>query len=311
MAFVDYYKVLGTDKTASADEIKKAYRKLARKYHPDVNPNDNEAKQRFQEINEANEVLSDPEKRKKYDQYGEHWQHGEEYEKAQQQYRQSQSAGGNPFGGTGNPFGGNSGSYEYTGNFDDGQFSDFFEQMFGSRGGGGRQSTFRGQDFNAELSLSLQEAYTTHSQTFNINGKNIRITIHAGVEDGQKIKLKGYGGDGINGGPKGDLYITINIAPDGRFKRQGSDLYTTLDIDLYTAILGGEATLDTFGGKVKLKIKAESQNGAKMRLKGKGFPVYRKEGEFGDLYVTLNIQMPSNLTAEEKTLFQQLKDLKK
>ncbi len=304
MAFVDYYKVLGTDKTASADEIKKAYRKLARKYHPDVNPNDNEAKQRFQEINEANEVLSDPEKRKKYDQYGEHWQHGEEYEKAQQQYRQSQSAGGNPFGG-------NSGSYEYTGNFDDGQFSDFFEQMFGSRSGGGRQSTFRGQDFNAELSLSLQEAYTTHSQTFNINGKNIRITIHAGVEDGQKIKLKGYGGDGINGGPKGDLYITINIAPDGRFKRQGSDLYTTLDIDLYTAILGGEATLDTFGGKVKLKIKAESQNGAKMRLKGKGFPVYRKEGEFGDLYVTLNIQMPSNLTAEEKTLFQQLKDLKK
>jgi len=182
--------------------------------------------------------------------------------------------------------------------------------MFGSRRGGGRQSTFRGQDLNAELSLTLQEAYTTHQQTFNINGKSIRITIHAGVEDGQKIKLKGYGGEGINGGPKGDLYITINITPDARFKRQGDDLYTTLDIDLYTAILGGEATLDTFGGKVKLKIKAESQNGAKMRLKGKGFPLYRKEGEFGDLYVTLNIQMPNNLSAEEKALFQQLKDLK-
>ncbi len=265
MAFVDYYKVLGIDKTASADDIKKAYRKLARKYHPDVNPNDNEAKQRFQEINEANEVLSDPEKRKKYDQYGEHWQHGEEYEKAQQQYRQSQSNGGNPFGAGGNPFGGG-GSHEYTGNFDDGQFSDFFEQMFGSRRGGGRQSTFRGQDLNAELSLTLQEAYTTHQQTFNINGKSIRITIHAGVEDGQKIKLKGYGGEGINGGPKGDLYITINITPDARFKRQGNDLYTTLDVD--------------------------------------------KEGEFGDLYVTLNIQMPNNLSAEEKALFQQLKDLK-
>ncbi|WP_433863689.1 DnaJ C-terminal domain-containing protein [Sphingobacterium thalpophilum] len=302
MAFVDYYKVLGIDKTASADDIKKAYRKLARKYHPDVNPNDNEAKQRFQEINEANEVLSDPEKRKKYDQYGEHWQHGEEYEKAQQQYRNAQSSGGNPFGG--------SGSYEYTGNFDDGQFSDFFEQMFGSRRGGGRQSTFRGQDFNAELTLSQQQAYTTHQQTFSINGKSIRITIHAGVEDGQKIKLKGYGAEGINGGPKGDLYITMNITPDPNFRRQGNDLYTSLDVDLYTAILGGEATLDTYGGKIKLKIKPESQNGSRMRLRGKGFPVYRKEGEFGDLYVTLNIKMPGNLSDQERALFQQLKDLK-
>ncbi|MEZ0450154.1 DnaJ C-terminal domain-containing protein [Sphingobacterium thalpophilum] len=309
MAFVDYYKVLGIDKTASADDIKKAYRKLARKYHPDVNPNDNEAKQRFQEINEANEVLSDPEKRKKYDQYGEHWQHGEEYEKAQQQYRNAQSSGGNPFGSGGNPFGG-SGSYEYTGNFDDGQFSDFFEQMFGSRRGGGRQSTFRGQDFNAELTLSQQQAYTTHQQTFSINGKSIRITIHAGVEDGQKIKLKGYGAEGINGGPKGDLYITMNITPDPNFRRQGNDLYTSLDVDLYTAILGGEATLDTYGGKIKLKIKPESQNGSRMRLRGKGFPVYRKEGEFGDLYVTLNIKMPGNLSDQERALFQQLKDLK-
>ncbi|MGJ1431724.1 DnaJ C-terminal domain-containing protein [Sphingobacterium spiritivorum] len=304
MAFVDYYNILGLDKSASQDDIKKAYRKLARKYHPDLNPNDETAKQKFQEINEANEVLTDPEKRKKYDQYGENWKHGEEYEKAQQQYRRS-SGGGNPFAG------GGSDSNAYSGNFDDSQFSDFFEQMFGSRRGGGRQSTFKGQDFNAELHLTLQQAYTTHQQTFTVNGQNIRITIHAGVEDGQKIKLKGHGSEGINGGPKGDLYITFTVDKDQRFRREGNDLYTNLDIDLYTAILGGEATLDTFGGKVKLKIKPETQNGAKMRLKGKGFPVYRKEDQFGDLYVTINVQIPTQLSEEEKALFKQLAELKK
>ncbi|WP_293914455.1 MULTISPECIES: J domain-containing protein [unclassified Sphingobacterium] len=304
MAFVDYYNILGLDKSASQDDIKKAYRKLARKYHPDLNPNDETAKQKFQEINEANEVLTDPEKRKKYDQYGENWKHGEEYEKAQQQYRRSSGAG-NPFAG------GASDSNAYSGNFDDSQFSDFFEQMFGSRRGGGRQSTFKGQDFNAELHLTLQQAYTTHQQTFTVNGQNIRITIHAGVEDGQKIKLKGHGSEGINGGPKGDLYITFTVDKDQRFRREGNDLYTNLDIDLYTAILGGEATLDTFGGKVKLKIKPETQNGAKMRLKGKGFPVYRKEDQFGDLYVTINVQIPTQLSEEEKALFKQLAELKK
>ncbi|QQT26956.1 DnaJ C-terminal domain-containing protein [Sphingobacterium spiritivorum] len=304
MAFVDYYNILGLDKSASQDDIKKAYRKLARKYHPDLNPNDETAKQKFQEINEANEVLTDPEKRKKYDQYGENWKHGEEYEKAQQQYRRSSGAG-NPFAG------GGSDSNAYSGNFDDSQFSDFFEQMFGSRRGGGRQSTFKGQDFNAELHLTLQQAYTTHQQTFTVNGQNIRITIHAGVEDGQKIKLKGHGSEGINGGPKGDLYITFTVDKDQRFRREGNDLYTNLDIDLYTAILGGEATLDTFGGKVKLKIKPETQNGAKMRLKGKGFPVYRKEDQFGDLYVTINVQIPTQLSEEEKALFKQLAELKK
>ncbi|SUJ17603.1 Curved DNA-binding protein [Sphingobacterium spiritivorum] len=304
MAFVDYYNILGLDKSASQDDIKKAYRKLARKYHPDLNPNDETAKQKFQEINEANEVLTDPEKRKKYDQYGENWKHGEEYEQAQQQYRRN-SGGGNPFAGGGTD------SNAYSGNFDDSQFSDFFEQMFGSRRGGGRQSTFKGQDFNAELHLTLQQAYTTHQQTFTVNGQNIRITIHAGVEDGQKIKLKGHGSEGINGGPKGDLYITFTIDKDQRFRREGNDLYTNLDIDLYTAVLGGEATLDTFGGKVKLKIKPETQNGAKMRLKGKGFPIYRKDDQFGDLYVTINVQIPTQLSEEEKALFKQLAELKK
>lgn len=305
MAFVDYYHVLGLDKSATQDDIKKAYRKLARKYHPDLNPNDEDAKKRFQEINEANEVLTDPEKRKKYDQYGEHWKQGEAYEQAQQQQRSRGASGGtarNPFEGF---------DFDYSGNYDTGEFSDFFEQMFGSRRGGGRQTKFRGNDYHSVLELTLQQAYTTHQQTFTVNGKNIRITIPAGVEDGQKIKLKGQGGEGVNGGPSGDLYIEFSIQPDVNFQRKGNDLHTTQEIDLYTALLGGETLVDTFANKIKVKIKPETQNETKIRLKGKGFPVYKKEGEFGDLYVTLQVKLPSQLSDKEKELFQQLANLKK
>jgi|SRR5690606_1685404 len=305
MAFVDYYKVLGVDKNASQDEIKKAYRKLARKYHPDLNPNDEEAKKRFQEINEANEVLTDSEKRKKYDQYGEHWKHGDAYEQAQQQQR---SRGANQ-GSTGSPFEGF--DFDYSGNYDTGEFSDFFEQMFGSRRGGGRQTKFRGNDYHSVLELTLQQAYTTHQQTFTVNGNNIRITIPAGVENGQKIKLSGQGGEGINGGPKGDLYIEFSILTDPRFQRKGSELHMVQDIDLYTALLGGETVVDTLSGKIKVKIKPETQNETKIRLKGKGFPVYKKDGQFGDLYVTLHVKLPTNLSDKEKKLFQQLANLKK
>src|SRR5215218_10201335 len=171
MAFVDYYKILGVDKNAKEDEIKKVYRKLARKHHPDLNPNDKEAHKKFQQINEANEVLSDPEKRKKYDQYGKDWKHAEEFEKAKQQ-RQYTGGGGE----------------EFYGDFDSGNFSDFFESMFGGGRTKSRQTKFRGQDYNAELRLTLKQAYTTHQQTLDIGGKNVRITIAAGVEDGQKIK---------------------------------------------------------------------------------------------------------------------------
>ena len=249
MAYIDYYKILGVDKNASQDDIKKAFRKLARKYHPDLNPNDPSAKDKFQEINEANEVLSDPEKRKKYDEYGEHWKHADEFE-------------------------GNAG--------------------------------FRGQDFNAELHLSLRDAARTHKQVLNVNGKQVRITIPAGVADGQVIKLKGYGGEGINGGPAGDLYITFKIAEDSVFKRLGDDLYVDVEMDLYTAVLGGEKVIDTLEGKVKLKIKPETQNGTKVRLKGKGFPVYKKEGQFGDLIITYSVKIPTNLTDRQKELFREL-----
>jgi curved DNA-binding protein len=288
MSFVDYYQILGLQKSATDKEIKNAYRKLARKYHPDLNPDDKEAQKKFQELNEANEVLSDPEKRRKYDQYGKDWEHGEEYARARQSRSRTQD------------------SQWYTGN-EGGGFSDFFESMFGSSAGfGGRQTRFRGQDLKAELHLKLQDAYTSHKQTLTVNGKNIRITVPAGVENGQSIKIPGHGGLGANAGPNGDLYITFVIASGDRYRRSGNDLHVKQDIDLYTAVLGGELIVDTFSGKVKLPVKPETQNGAVVRLKGKGFPVYKKDGEFGDLYITFNILIPTGLTDRQKELFQEL-----
>jgi curved DNA-binding protein len=302
MAFIDYYKILGVEKNAGEKDIKNAYRKLARKYHPDLNPNDAEANKKFQQLNEANEVLSDPDKRKKYDQYGENWQHGEAYEQArQQQARQQQSYTGGA-GGHGFDFEGSGGGGE--------DFSEFFQSMFGGAGGpragGGRQARYRGQDYNAELHLSLQDVSETHKQTLTVNGKNIRITIPAGVENGQTIKITGHGGPGVNGGPAGDLYIAFSVANDARFKRSGSDLYTTIKLNLYTAVLGGEITADTLTGQVKVKVKPETQNGTKVKLKGKGLPVYKKADAFGDLYLTYEIELPVNLTDKQKELFTEL-----
>jgi curved DNA-binding protein len=295
MDFIDYYKILGIAKNASDEDIKKAYRRLARKYHPDLNPNDKEANKKFQQINEANEVLSDTEKRKKYDQYGKDWKHAEQFEQAKQSQRHSSGQWGQTF----------------TGNFEEGDFSDFFESLFGGGGGGrsrsqSRQTKFRGQDIQGEFQLNLTDAYTTHQQTFTVNGKNIRITIPAGVENGQKIKIAGHGEPGINGGPNGDLYITFTVINNTKFRRHGNDLYTTADIDLYTALLGGETTIDTVNGKIKMKVAPETQNGTKVRVKGKGFPLYKKENEFGDLFVTYNIKLPANLTEKQKELFRQL-----
>jgi curved DNA-binding protein len=305
MAYIDYYKILGVDKSATQDDIKKAYRKLARKLHPDLNPDDKEAERKFKEINEANEVLSNPENRAKYDKYGEHWKHGEEYEKAQQQQRQYQSQD------QGGDFGGGFSSADF-GEGED--FSDFFQSMFGGAGSFGRGSRgsasgkFKGQDVHAELNLNLRDAATTHQQTFDINGKKVRITIPAGVYDGQQIKLKSHGSPGHNGGPNGDLYITFNIPADPDFERIGDDLKTQVPIDLYTAVLGGDVKVNTLTGSVNLKVKPETQNGVTVRLKGKGFPVYKKEGQFGDLFVTYDVKLPTNLTEKQKQLFEQLKN---
>lgn len=304
MDYIDYYKTLDVTKSATEAEIKKAYRKLARKYHPDLNPNDKEAEKKFKEINEANEVLSNAENRKKYDKYGKDWKHADEFEKAgydpnQQQYSRQQSSAGQDFSGFGGDFSGS-------------DFSDFFNSMYGSSGRSGRsQSKYRGQDFNAELQLDLASAYTTHKQSLTVNGKNIRITIPAGVENGQVIKIPGHGGAGVNGGPNGDLYITFLIDNNSDFKREGNNLYSNVDLDLYTAILGGEININTFDGKVKIKVPAETQTGAKVKLKGKGFPIYKKDNQFGDLYVTYNLKVPTQLSEKEKELFAELSKLRK
>lgn len=309
MEYIDYYKILGLTKSATADDIKKAYRKMARQHHPDLNPNNPEAVKLFQQINEANEVLSDPEKKKKYDQYGKDWKNAEQFEQQRKQQQSSGNySGGNPFGEGGNPFGGEGGSY-YSQGGDDGDFSDFFSSMFGNRGGG-RQAKFKGQDFRASVQVNLSEAYKTHQQTFTVNGKNIRITVAAGIENGQEIKISGHGAPGANGGPNGDLYITFEIKNDTAFTRKGNDLYKTVPLSLYKAVLGGEEIIDTLSGKVKLTINPETQNGTKIRLKGKGFPVYKKEGEFGDLYITYQVQIPTKLSGKEKELFEQLSKLR-
>lgn len=308
MAFLDYYQVLGIDRTANQDEIKRAYRKLARKYHPDLNPGDDEAKKKFQQLNEANEVLNDVEKRKKYDQYGESWRNADAYRAAQQEdtsrSTNQQRTSENPFGNA---------NFNYSGNYDTGEYSDFFEELFGSRFGGekrsGRRASFRGQDLETILNISLQQAAETHQQTFSIAGRNnIRITVPAGVRDGQKIRLKGQGGPGTNGGPDGDLYIIFRINPDHRFERRGDDLYTRLQIDLPAALLGGEMVTNSLTGKIKVKIAPETQNGTTIRLKGKGFPLYKQPQSFGDLYATIDVKLPSHLTDEQKELFQKFAD---
>ncbi len=287
MEYIDYYKILGIEKGAGEDDIKKAYRKLARKYHPDLNPNDKKANTLFQQINEANEVLSDPEKRKKYDQHGADWKHADQFEEARRQQAANRTGGQADF-----DFG------------DDDNFSDFFSSMFGNKK---RSSAkYRGQDFRSELRLNLTDAYKTHQRVLTVNGKNIRITIPAGVENGQEIKLKGHGAPGVNGGPNGDLFITFVITNNTSFTRSENDLNTTVSIDLFTAVLGGETILETLDGKVKLTIKPETQSNTKIRLKGKGFPVYKQEGQSGDLFVTYQVKIPTNLTEQQKKLFSEL-----
>lgn len=297
MNFIDYYKILEIPRSASDDDIKKAYRKLARKYHPDLSPNNKEAERKFKEINEANEVLSDPEKRKKYDTYGKDWKNADAFEEAQRQQGHARRRGGQQY--QSDEFGGD--------------FSEFFESMFG--GGSGRrsggQSRYRGQDIQAELHLKLSEVFHTHKQTFSINGKNIRITIPAGVENGQVIKLAGHGNPSVNGGSSGDLYLTFSIANDTKFIREGNNLSANVEIDLYTALLGGEILVETFDGKVKLKVHPETKAGTTVKLKGKGFPVYKKEGHFGDLVITYGVKLPKNLSAEEKELFTKLRAMRR
>lgn len=310
MDYKDYYKILGVEKNATTEQIKKAYRKLARQYHPDVNPNNATAEQKFKEANEANEVLSDPEKRQKYDQLGADYQ------------RYQQAGGGRGPGGAGagpgdfdwsqyaqgSGFGGFGGGSEFGGGGED--FSDFFSSLFGGGGGGRGSRPGAGSDYQAELELSLEEAYAGGPRTITVNGKNLRITIQPGVADGQTIRLRDQGGPGRNGGPNGALLITFRILPDARYARTGDDLTQDVPVSLYRALLGGEQTVETLGGPVKIKLKPETANGSRLRLRGKGFPVYRQEGQHGDLYLRLNVQLPTGLSDEECDLIRQLAKLR-
>lgn len=304
MDFKDYYKILGVSKTATADVIKKAYRKLAVKYHPDKNQQDKSAEEKFKEINEANEVLSDAEKRKKYDELGEDWK----------QYQQS--GGKQGFDGfkqanrnSGNP----SQQYRQDETFNEDNFSDFFENIFGGRFGGGAQSkqrSFKGRDYQAELIVSLEEAFSGTSRQLTLDTQKLQMKIKPGIKDGQVLRLKGKGSKGINGGEDGDLYITVRVTEHPLYKRKGDDLYCTVNVDFYTAVLGGPTIINTLRHPVKMTISKETDNGKLLRLKGMGMPVYDKENEYGDLYATVNITMPKNLSAKEIDLFNELSTIK-
>ncbi len=294
--FIDYYQTLGVDKSADDKQLKKAFRKLARKYHPDVAPDDPQAERKFKEINEAHAVLSDPDKRKKYDQYGKDWEHAEAFEQARQQ------RGG---GGGGNPFGG---QYTYAGGAEGADFSDFFSTMFGGGAGagyGGQGRAFRGRDVEASLTVGMQDILEDNKQVLTVGGKQLRVTIPAGVEDGQTLRLRGQGNPGAGGGPAGDLYITFRVTTPGDYRREGADLYKTQEVDLYTMLLGGKVTVQTPTGAVNLPVAENTSNEKRVRLKGKGLPKY-KQGGNGDLYLDLKVKLPEQLSPTEREAFTKL-----
>lgn len=297
MAYIDYYKVLGVDSTASQGEIRKAYRKLAKKYHPDTNKDDPKAEERFQAINEANEVLGDPEKRKKYDEYGEHWKHADEFEAQRREYNNRGNNGS--FGG----FGGFRNSRTGSG------FSDFFEELFGSFTpyGNSRHASSKGEDLRADITISLREAAETHRREIRINNEIIRLTIPAGISDKQRIRVKGYGAPTPDGRARGDLYITFHIAADPLFTRQENNLLVNANIDIYTLLLGGTIIVPTLKGDVRMKIDKGTSLEKKLRLRGKGFPIYKKEGEAGDLLVSLHLQIPT-LSPKQEELLRQMQN---
>ncbi len=304
MEYKDYYKILGVDKKASQEDIKKAFRKLAVKYHPDKNPGDKKAEEKFKEINEAYEVLKDPEKRKKYDELGENWRH---FQQAGGQgdfdWSQWQQAGGGR-------------AYSYGGDasdmFGEGGFSDFFSTIFGGGGfaGGSRRArsrSMKGRDYEAEIEVTLEEAFHGSSRILNVNGKKIRLKLKPGIRDGQVLRIKGKGAPGANGGPAGDLYLRIHVLPHHLYERVGDNLMQTLKVDLFTAVLGGKVTVNTFSGPVKISIPAGTSNGKVLRLKGKGMPVYGKKDRYGDMLVKIEVEIPAAMTDEQKKLFEALR----
>jgi curved DNA-binding protein len=285
--YKDYYKILEIDKKATPEEIKKAYRTLAKKYHPDRNQNDKKAEEQFKLVNEANEVLSDPEKRKQYDELGENWQQN------QQAYNQQQ-----------NP---NQQYYEGFGSGNQGDFSDFFEQFFAGRGQKARQQSRKGSDYETEMEISLEEAFTGTSRIIQLENEKLRVTTKPGAYTDQQLRIKSKGGKGSNEGNRGDLFVRIRVKDHPKIIRKNNDLYQTVDINLYDAVLGSDLIIETLSGKLKIKIPAGTQNGKTIRLKGKGMPIYEKPTFFGDLYISIQVKIPENLTEKQMALFEELK----
>ena len=310
MEYRDYYQILGVPRTATQDEIKKAYRKLARQYHPDNNPNNKQAEAKFKEINEANEVLSDAQKRQKYDALGSQWQ-------------AYQRMGGQPGGFDWNQWT----TQTYTASdlndlFGDGGggFSDFFTQIFGAavmRGGtrDARRASTRGprhgRDREQPVNVSLREAYTGTTLTLQKDSQRLEVKVPAGVKTGSKVRVPGQGEAGREGGAAGDLFLVVNVQPDAHFERDGDDLKTEAVVDLYTLILGGEAAVKTPGGSISLKIPPETQSGRTFRLRGQGMPDVRDPARRGDLLVKVQARLPQQLSADEKKLFERLAQLRK
>jgi curved DNA-binding protein len=309
MNYKDYYSILGVAKEATDDDIRKAYRKLALRYHPDKTKGDKAANEKFMEINEANQVLSDADKRKKYDQFGADWKQYGEAGARQGGFDWSKYAAGS--GGAQKQ---RMSPEDFESMFGSGDDMDLFDLLFGERSGRRqrrRSAAFRGEDLNAETTLTLGEAFHGSTRLIRLDGQTISVTIPPGIDDGQVLRIAGKGMDGGNGGPNGDLYLSVKIAPHPEIHREGDDLQSTIPVDLYTAILGGKALVKTLKGAVKVDIPKETPNHKVLRLRGLGMPVFGRKDASGDLFVTIDIKLPDHLSVEETRLFEKLAALRK